>query len=148
MFLGGGRAAFLEFLRNLTPQIIFLTLSLLAAVKIDFRKPQLDWEGFLNLLPFVSCVLIFFGALLANSTRFLETAVSSNEQLDIEIRRIRAKELGTYDAIVALISATWRLNRGVFAEIALVFFFTYVGLYAASSMAMQGALTALRALST
>ena len=146
MFLGNGRAAFLEFLRNLTPQIIFLTLSLLAAIKIDFQKPQLDWQGFLNVLPFVSCAAIFLGALVANSTRFLETAVSSNDQLDIEILRIRAKELDTFNAFIALVGAAWRFNRRAFAEIVLVLFLTYVGLYAASSMATQSALAALRAL--
>jgi len=62
-------AAYLEFVRNLTPQIVFGTCFMLLRVSIDTDKLQLDWDGVKNAAALWSCGLLFIGAMLANMVR-------------------------------------------------------------------------------
>lgn len=65
-----GRAAYLEFLRNLTPQILMLTLAFFLGQKIDFT--QFDLAYTTPTLIFYSFLLIAIFAAYANATLFME----------------------------------------------------------------------------
>ncbi|WP_167544265.1 hypothetical protein [Duganella sacchari] len=65
-----GRAAYLEFLRNLTPQILMLSLAFFVGRKIDFT--QLDWAYATPTFIFYSFMLIAIFAAYANATLFME----------------------------------------------------------------------------
>ena len=146
MFIGNGRAAFLEFLRNLTPQVVFLTLALIVSLKINFQVFQPDLEGLKTILPFAICILVFFASFIANTTKFIESAISSNEELDKEVKAIYENKLGFWKKISLIFQATLKLNKKVFIEIILCIIFSYAGFYVASSMAIQGAISAVKAL--
>lgn len=86
-------AAYLEFVRNLTPQIAFGTCFMLLRLSIDTDKLQLDWDGIKNALALWSCGLLFFGALVANMARLMQSTSTSYEPLEIEILRLRSRSL-------------------------------------------------------
>lgn len=75
MFFGLGRKPLLDFLRNLTPQIIMLTIALVAGSKLDLGKFDLSLAGLKRTLPFAMCLLVFFISLIANLSTFLEESL-------------------------------------------------------------------------
>ena len=67
--LKAGKASFLEFLRNLTPQVLLATLSLLAFGNVATTRPC--WENFgLTVLGAVFTIVLLLAA-LANSIQFI-----------------------------------------------------------------------------
>lgn len=67
--LDEGRAAFLDFLRNLTPQVLLLSLALVIGTKLDFDK--VDVGNWLHTLTFLSIVITAVLAGCANTTLFI-----------------------------------------------------------------------------
>ncbi|SHN36114.1 hypothetical protein SAMN05192549_108135 [Duganella sacchari] len=65
-----GRAAYLEFLRNLTPQILMLSLAFFLGRKIDFTK--FDWSYATPTFIFYAFMIIAVFAAYANATLFME----------------------------------------------------------------------------
>jgi len=140
MFLGEGRKAFLEFLRNLTPQILFLTLALVIGSKLDFRTLRLDATGIKNAAPFVLCVWIFFGAALANMTMFIDAVITSNAKLDSEVAAIKKKGLKPMRLTLALLGAAWQHNRTAFAQTLLSLLVVEIAFVGVFIVALQGAM--------
>lgn len=137
-------AAYLEFARNLTPQIVFGTCFMLLSLRIDIWKLQLDWEGLKNAAAFWSCAFLFFGTMLANISRGLQLIAKTNDSLDIELMRIRSKNLPIRSASLEVLRAAWRLNRWGILQSALVFVVSYAGVFVVVEMAAYGALAALK----
>lgn len=144
MFLGPGRAAFLEFLRNLTPQILFLAATLVAGAPLDYSRLQFDWPGIKNLLAVLACGAVFLGAMAANMTKFLDDTLHSTENLDIEVRRLRAKHERLFDRLRAIVKAAWRLNRVVFIQAVLAMVVVQASTFAVAITAFQTAAGVLR----
>jgi hypothetical protein len=146
MFFGESRGAFLEFLRNLTPQIVLLTASLILGYRIDFSAPELSLTGLGNVFPFAVCMLMFIGAFVANATQFIDRAISSNELLNIEVQRIRAQGVRGVLLIRRLVAAAWTHKPRVFWEVTFVLLVAQGAFGVISLMAVQGTAAALRAL--
>lgn len=68
--LNGGRVFYLDFLRNLTPQIILLSFTLLVAIKLDFTS--IDLNNFGPTILFYVLLCSFILAFYANSTLLYE----------------------------------------------------------------------------
>lgn len=137
-------AAYLEFVRNLTPQIVFGTCYMLVRLRIDIGKPQLDWEGVKNAVSVWSCFLLFFGAVLANMKRLMDSITTACEPLEIELMRIRSRKLPPTSAFLQLLRASWRLNKRGYVQFVLVVAVSYAGMFVVIEMATLGALAALR----
>jgi hypothetical protein len=71
--LNDGRNSYLNFLRNLTPQILILTLLVISGSKLDWNK--LSSDNLVGNFLFWGLVFIFTTAAWANSADFLEDAV-------------------------------------------------------------------------
>ncbi len=67
--LNDGREHYLNFLRNLTPQIILLSTIWLASEKFDI-PPRIDFNNTFNTFVFLALVCTFSLAVYANITRF------------------------------------------------------------------------------
>ncbi|MEF2266842.1 hypothetical protein V3C40_08610 [Janthinobacterium sp. LS2A] len=68
--LKDGRAFFLEFLRNLTPQILLLSLAFLLGGKLDFAK--FDFNNLTSTLAFFFFLLLFGLAAYVNISLYME----------------------------------------------------------------------------
>jgi hypothetical protein len=107
MSLGSLRPAFLEFLRNLSPQIMLLTIGIVLGSRLDLTHFVWTWQGVKNALPFAFTELMFAGALTANTTidallghHFVDGQRKLNGYLMLIVVRLqchRAKESGVPD---------------------------------------------------
>lgn len=143
MFFGNQRAAFLEFLRNLTPQVLFLTVALITGSQLDLGHFQFDGQGIKNAVPYLLSIAVFMAALVANTTLFIEKAVSSSDPLDVELIRIRATPIKRRQKIFRAIAASWIHNRTAFIEIVMAAIFVQAGFVVVALMAIRTAITAL-----
>lgn len=139
MFTGGSRKEFLEFLRNLTPQILFLTLALILAAKLDLSKLEISTQGVKNAAPFVLCLWIFFGAAIANIGLFIDTAITSNPSLDEQVECINKQDIKPLRKTWNLICAAWKHNKPAFFQILVVMAIAETALVAVFIIAIQGA---------
>lgn len=139
--------AYLEFVRNLTPQIVFGTCYMLLRLRVDTGKLQLDWEGVKNAVSLGSCTLLLFGTMLANLKRFMDSIATTNESLEIELMRIRSRRLTIGRATLEVLLAGWRLNKPGMVQFVFVVSVSYAGMFVVIEMATQGALAALNNLS-
>lgn len=109
MFFGEARKALLEFLRNLTPQILFMTLAIILGAKLDLSHFDLSLNGIKNAGPFVMCIIVFMGAAMANTTLFIDSAITSNESLDKAANEIKEMRLKALPRTWHLACAAWKL---------------------------------------
>lgn len=140
MFFGEGRRALLEFLRNLTPQILFMTLAIVLGAKLDMSHFDFSPNGIKNAGPFVMCVIVFMGAAMANTTLFIDSAITSNESLDKAANEIKEMQLKALPRTWHLACAAWKLNKPAFAQLALALIITEAAIVAVFLLAIQGAL--------
>jgi len=82
MFFGNGRKPLLDFLRNLTPQILFLAFALIAGSKLDLTKFDPSYEGVKRTLLYAVFMFVFFASVLANLTTFLEESLAVYSKKD------------------------------------------------------------------
>ena len=68
--LGEGRPVFLEFLRNLTPQVLLLAVVLSMWLQIDLRT--FDASNWFSTLMFFACTATLFLAVVANTMQFID----------------------------------------------------------------------------
>lgn len=69
--LNEGRVAFLDFLRNLTPQVLLFAFALTVWAGLDFTK--FDPSNWAMTLGFYICAVTFALAVIANMTQFVES---------------------------------------------------------------------------
>ena len=139
MFMGESRKEFLEFLRNLTPQILFLTLAFILGTKLDLSKLEFSIQGLKNVAPFATCLGVFLGATMANIGLFIDTAITSNSSLDAEVELIKSQNIKALRRTGHLICAAWKHNKPAFFQILLVMAIAEAGLLAVFIIAFQGA---------
>jgi hypothetical protein len=75
IILREGRVAFLEFLRNLSSQVMILTVALFIGTSIEARLG--GWSTAWRAALCASVLLLFFAAALANVTVFVETCLDA-----------------------------------------------------------------------
>lgn len=118
-----GRKPFLDFLRNLTVQGLILALALVAGRNLD--PTCCDPSTWRQTLLFSSLMVIFFAAWGASCLQFF------HEYLDPVGRHKRAYQLmrAPRYKIKVLIAYTWKRNRSLFWESAVVFFLLQMSLF-------------------
>ncbi|MCE1241045.1 MAG: hypothetical protein LWW83_14090 [Azonexaceae bacterium] len=110
MFTGNQREAFLSFLRNLTPQIAFLTLAFISASLLDGTW-KFDWEGFRNVLPMLMSVFVFLGATIANISQFIDAVAASTPEMCEASKAIKARWPAGPRQSCELLVASWKHNK-------------------------------------
>jgi steroid 5-alpha reductase family enzyme len=121
--LNGGRGPFLNFLRNLTPQLLLLTSSLLLAKSLDFTR--FDWS---NWSPTVAFFILLVGFLIAawiNSTDFLRDCLKPVEKWKRRLGRLLTNRQieGRWPRFVARVAAILRKKKTETFEIFSIVFF-------------------------
>ena len=77
MIFGYMRTSFLDYLRNLTPQILLFSTAVFMGTRLDFNK--IDLSNWLMSLVFLSALVLFIASLLANAYVFTESFKSLPE---------------------------------------------------------------------
>lgn len=137
--LFSGRSAFLEFLRNLTPQVLLLTMALILSSRLDFT--QCDLGNTPMTVTFFACIATFFMAVITNALNFFEGSISSldwlNKRAKKADRRVRSSRGRLCFLIRTLNRRKWKFAADTIVAIVVV----QVGLVSASSI---GIFTAIK----
>ena len=84
--LKNGRAAFLDYLRNLTPQALLFTMAVLASNRLE--PTCCYWENTGQTALFLFFMLIGFAAVWASASVFIENYLISLNPIDLESKRL------------------------------------------------------------
>jgi hypothetical protein len=137
--LGVGRQAFLEFLRNLTPQALLLAFGLSLWAQLDFH--QFDLSNWAMTLAFFSCSVTWLLAVLANMAQFIDN-YSSSALAPIESRMTKARrrlpELSTRKVLFWRSLA--RFKWTVALHLVTVMLLVQIGFFAATWFGLQQAI--------
>lgn len=142
--LNGGRHFYLDFLRNLTPQIILLSVTWLVAAQLDFTRIDISNTGttFLFFVVLGSFILAFW----ANSTLLYERCFAEWKQWYSELKEsLTAQGITGFRRGTAKLHAIWKYRFVEFVEIIAVLGFLQIALAIVVSMSFNSASTIWRA---
>ena len=140
--LGAGKAAFLEFLRNLTPAILMASISFLMWFQLDFRR--FDLSNWAYTMAFYICAFTAVLAFLANMSAFLDNAFIPPLALNRALRRFKLRGHSNWKVVRAMVGLIWRIKPMVFLEVVVAVVVVYAALFVGAMSAMSTAATALR----
>lgn len=140
--LGLGRAAFLEFLRNLTPIILLASIALLTWVQLDFSR--IDLSNWLLTAAFYVCSLTAALSMYANVSAFMDNGFISPLDLTRARQRLRLRGHSDIKVLSGMVALTWRVKRTIFLEALFGLLVIYAGLFVAVMSAVNAAATAFR----
>lgn len=137
--LGEGRQVFLEFLRNLTPQVLLLAVALPMGAQLDFSAFDAS-NGFAT-FAFFACALTLLLAVVANAMQFIEGYA------DVALKEIDEKMAGARRRLPKLsqrVALLLRLSRRSKWKVIFYFFITFVvvqgGVLAAATIGIRQAI--------
>jgi hypothetical protein len=99
------RASLLEYLRNLTPQILLFSAAIFTGTRLDFTRIELS--NWLSTLIFIALLLTFFTAVIANAYIFIE-AFKSLPQINERLENIRLKNPSGRIPLTEIFSAPFK----------------------------------------
>jgi hypothetical protein len=135
--LKDGRAPFLEFLRNLTPQAVVLSFALVAGYKL---QPTCCYpENAKRTAIFACFLLIWLTAVWANSSLFIEKYLVSVDRINRASRLLMRLGVKGFRNLGALLQYAWRNQRTVFVEAIVVFVIVEFGLVVVAMSAISSA---------
>lgn len=113
-----GRAPFLEFLRNLTPQALILSIAILSGHDLQWSCCHVEntWETILSAVFF----MIWVAAVWANSSLFVQRYLISVERIDRVSKRLGQRKVTGFRHLQMLLTYAWRYRRVVFLELVFV----------------------------
>lgn len=112
-----GRKDFLEFLRNLTPQVMIFSLVVISGVQLDFSTIDFSRTG-LTII-FWILVLLFLTAFWANTSLFIDRAVESRPSVKRAFGLL-SRKVRSFRLLRAKIVYAWRKNRIIFLEAVII----------------------------
>lgn len=120
-----GSRHLLEFLRNLTPQVLLLSSAVILCFYWFEKQGSLVY-----LILSVGVVIMCAFATIANANNFIDNAFSHTEAIANERDRLESNSVDGIKRVLGLIRYIWSEKPGTIIEIAIVFLFVYGALTA------------------
>lgn len=139
MILSKLKEPFLEFLRNLTPQILLLSIALVQSTKLDLKK--FDVTNFWGTLPFLLVIAVFIAAMLANMFVFMEKSVKSIQVVDSRSQELHAQNIKGTQHLSELFKTLWSVKKALAIELIAVALVIEIGMSAVFIGAIPAAST-------
>lgn len=128
MIFSNSKEAFLEFLRNLTPQILLLSIALVQSTNLDLRK--FDIKNFLGTVPFILVITVFIAAMVANMFVFIEKSVQSIQTIDAKSQELHAQNIKGAQHLSELFKSLWKIKKVLVFELISVALIIEIGMFA------------------
>lgn len=138
-----GRAAFLEFLRNLTPQAVILSLAIVSGMRLDFTR--IDFTNTGRTLIFWLLIAIWAAAAWANTSLFIEKSLVSVKPISRASRLFARQGRNGLRLTGANIAYSWRNKRVIFIELVVLMLIVEFGLVIVAASAIFNASSILGA---
>lgn len=129
------RIHFLEFLRNLTPQVIIFSLVFLVARNLDFTK--FDISNAPATLLFFILLAIGVYSVWANSTIFFERAMLGKLPFKRSARLLRYRGFSGVSLIFVNLKFAYRVRKLLFLELVLCMIIVQIGVVLVSVLALR-----------
>ena len=139
-----GRAAFLEFLRNLTPQVMILAMAFLIARRLDFNRFDLHYIG--PSLLFFAFVFIWLFAIYANSTLFIENVLKNFDGIKIKYEQLKSTDTKKSGFVWELLKHSFKHEKLFFCEVFVTLIIVEVCVSTTFIMAMVSFSASIKAL--
>ena len=137
-----GRGSFLEFLRNLTPQVLIFSIGIVAGYKLE---PTCCYpENLKQTCIFICFISIGFAAIWANCSLFIENYLISFKRIGRASKLLNSLGVSGTRNLHALIKHTWRKRRIVFIELVIVFVLVEFGLVVVLFTAVSTSVSVLK----
>ncbi|MCX7131062.1 hypothetical protein [Aeromonas sp.] len=137
MIFSYARGPFLEFLRNLTPQILLLSIAIIMGTKLDLTK--FDLSNTWNTMPFILVMCTFFAAAIANIFMFIEGSCRSIEEIDEQSKRLHSAGVKGLAHLKELGVLLFKKSKMLFFEVAVALLLVQVGFLAVFISSIQAA---------
>lgn len=139
-----GRAPFLEFLRNLTPQALLLSFAMVAGYRLELTccYPENTQQTLVSIF----LLAIWLTAVWANSSLFIEKYLVAVDRIHPISRLLIRRGVTGLRHLCALLCYAWRKERMVFVEAIVVFLVVELGLSAQVMYAIGSAVGLLKAI--
>ncbi|WP_143054450.1 hypothetical protein [Massilia timonae] len=135
--LNDGRGAFLEFLRNLTPQTLLLSIAFVVGARLDLEK--FDLENFEQPLIFYAFLLFAGLAGWANCAQFLEKSFFHLDRVKRATKTFRKLGYCGQRLFISTLKYAAKRKPGVFVEVVVVLGVLELGQVALFFAAMSSA---------
>jgi len=142
--LKDGRATFLDFLRNLTPQVLLFTMALISSHRLE--PSCCYWKNTPQTAIFLCFALIGLAAIWANSSQFIENYLVSVKSIDLESKRLIGTGIKGFSHFKALLAYAWRDHRSFFWEAVVVAVIVEAGVVTALFIAIGNSTSLLHAI--
>jgi len=116
---GKGRGAFLEFLRNLTPSVLFASVALFLLPSLDMGR--IDFQNWAVTGSCFGCFLVAGASLWANISAFLEQAAEAPVGLARAGRRLHRRGHSWPCLLVGVACLTWRRKKTTLMDLSVAF---------------------------
>lgn len=141
--LNNGREHYLNYLRNLTPQILIFSIVILAGRKLDFTR--FDFNNFEATLLFFILLGSFMLAVYANSTIFYEHCFSELKEWIAELdASLKAQNITRFQRFLLKIKAVWHERLLELSEVIILLWFPPITLAIVIGMSIPSALNILK----
>ncbi|WP_411835607.1 hypothetical protein ACLBNB_19235 [Pseudomonas chlororaphis subsp. aurantiaca] len=135
-----GRATYLEFLRNLTPQILLFAFIVIVGDKISRGLSSLSFGVFVNGFMLLCFFLMWGWAFFANASLLYDKALSSCPDVEEYKNSLKGRGVKNYKAAWGTFIYTCKRHPLLVVEILMIIFVIYVG---AILGMMSGVITAV-----
>lgn len=113
-----GRAAFLEFLRNLSPQVLLLTIAAISSHNLTFTC---CYAANAKLTFLAICFYVVWGAAVwANTSLFIKNCLAPAKTFDDESRRLVYAGVRGWRNMRAVLVFAWQNERWIFLQILVI----------------------------
>jgi len=144
MIFSYARGPFLEFLRNLTPQILLLSIAIIMGTKLDLTK--FDLSNTWNTMPFILVMGTFFAAVIANMFMFIEGSCRSIEEIDEQSKRLHSEGIKGLAHLKELVVLLFKKSKVLFFEVTVALLIVQVGFLAVYISSIQAAINLYNAI--
>ncbi|MBW8073057.1 MAG: hypothetical protein GJU77_05165 [Ferrovum sp.] len=129
------KGPFLEFLRNLTPQSLLLSIALIMGSKLNLAR--FDFGNTMGTLPFILSMLTFFAAAIANISMLIEGLCRSISDIDSKLKCSNLKGVKWQREAIRLL---YEKKKTLFYELLVVVLVVQVGCFVVLYSSMQAAI--------
>jgi hypothetical protein len=134
-----GRDAYLDFLRNLTPQAVIFSIALISGYGLE---PTCCYpENLMKTMVFFVFLSMGMAAVWVNSSRFIEKYLVSADILNKVARRLQKNGVKGFRNLRGVLKYSWRKERIIFVEVVVVFVIIEFGLVIVIFSAINAATT-------
>ena len=137
-----GQRPLMEFLRNLTPQVLLGSTALLLGIRLDFGK--WDLSNWFNTLAFFLCVALTLVAFFVNMNLFLDALINSLDSYSRVARRLRRRGSTPRTAVCGTLKVMFRERRWLWLDFLASVAIVVIGLTAISFAMLNAVKAALR----